>query len=43
MEKEVEGAISVGNDCAGDGLGEGATIESSMTEMSSKVVNQYFI
>ena len=40
--KEVEGRVSAGDDCAGDGLG-GAGIESSIAEMSPKVVNQYFI
>ena len=39
----VEGKVSASDDCACDGLSEGAEIESFMTEMSPKVVNHYFI
>ena len=43
MKEGVEGGVLVGNDSAGDGLGEDVGIESSMAEMRPKVVNQYFI
>ena len=38
MEEGAEGKV-----LAGDDLGEGAGIESSMAEISRKMVNQYFI
>ena len=40
-EEGVEGGVSRDGDSACDGLGAG--IESSMTEMRHKVVNQYFV
>ena len=42
-EEGVEVGVSADNDLAGDSLGVGARIKSSMAEMRSKVVNQYFI
>ena len=42
-EEGVEGGVSVDSDMAGDDLGEGTGIESSMAKMRPKVVNQYFI
>ena len=43
MEERVEGGVSVGDDLTDDGLGEDTGIESSMAEISPKVINQYFI